>query len=168
MKNILLLLLTSLVLISCNKEKKLMKRLTANWTVSESTITLFKDNGNDSLIDQTSNAGKLMIYDEDPENPSKDSKLYDLTIHNEVGDTVFHIIGGTLITDEKNNRMIMQKALSDSTYQSDLIWTIVKQRKNKQEWSTFGVDYMLFYPDNNNNPGAAANWIDWTIVVKRD
>ena len=116
MKNILLLLLTSLVLISCNKEKKLMKRLTANWTVSESTITLFKDNGNDSLIDQTSNAGKLMIYDEDPENPSKDSKLYDLTIHNEVGDTVFHIIGGTLITDEKNNRMIMQKALSDSTY----------------------------------------------------
>ena len=157
-----------LMTVSCNKEKSLMKRLTTNWKIEKSEIAILSEGGEDNVIESVENAGKLTVYDEDPDNPSKDSKLYDFYVLDVNGDTMVSKYGGTLITDEKNKRMIMTKALNDSTYLSDIVWTIEENKKKKQTWTTYGVDSTLFYPENNENPGAATNWIEWRIWLKKD
>lgn len=157
-----------LIFISCSKDKSFMKNITANWKI-ESTSLYFTDSlGQETLISHVTNAGNMMVYDEDPDNPSKEYKFFDVIIYDENGDTLISKVGGKLITDEKNKRVIMTKTLSDSTYFSDIVWTIETNKKNKQSWSCFGVDSVLFYPSNNHNPGAASNWVEWKMELKKD
>lgn len=167
-----LLYIFSVVLIigitACNKEKSYMKRMTATWVIEKSEIAILDEGDVDNVIESVENAGKILIYDEDPENPSKESKLYDFYVFDVNGDTMFSVFGGTLLTDEKNKRMIMTKALNDSTYHSDIVWTIEENKKNQQTWTTYGIDSTLFYPPNNHNPGAAEDWIEWKIKLKKE
>ena len=76
-----------LMTVSCNKEKSLMKRLTTNWKIEKSEIAILSEGGEDNVIESVENAGKLTVYDEDPDNPSKDSKLYDFYVLDVNGDT---------------------------------------------------------------------------------
>ncbi len=161
----LVLPLLLFVFATCNKEKKLLKHLVGNWNIESSVITIVDENGNETTLENRSDAGKLVIY-EDPENPSKERKLYAFDYAN--SDTIQTHKEGVLTTDERVKRIILKNALTDSTVYSDIVWTIEKSRKNKQTWSTYGVDSVLFYPSNNNNPGAAANWVYWTIELKRE
>lgn len=168
MKYITAIIFLPLLFVACNKEKSFMKTITANWKIENSITILIDSLGQESEISSVSNAGNMMIYDEDPENPSKDSRLFDLIVYDNDGDTIISKTGGKLISDEKNKRVIMTKALSDSTHFSDIVWTIDINRKRKQVWSCFGVDSVLFYPDNNHNPGNASNWIEWKLELKKD
>lgn len=151
------------IISACNKEKKLMKNLVGNWNIEQSTISVIDSLGQETVIESVANKGEMVIY-EDPEEESKTSRLYSFTFFGE-SDTIES--EGTLVTDERNNRMIFQNALSDSTVYSDLVWTIEKEKKNKQTWVTFGVDSTLYYPSNNLNPGDASNWVVWRIEMKR-
>lgn len=162
------LCVASTLIASCNKDKSFMKNITANWDVETSTIIIIDSLGQETVLETVSNAGKLMVYDEDPEKPSKEMKLFDFYVLSAEGDTIVSETGGTLITDERNKRIIMTKTLNDSTHHSDLIWTIEQDKKRKQTWSCYGVDSVLFYPTNNHNPGAASNWIEWEIELKKN
>lgn len=150
-------------LTSCNRDEKLMKRMEGNWTIEESVITYHYAAGGEEVIEQLSNTGRLVIT----EGNSDLEKSYDFFYINSQLDTIQ--ANNQLVTDEYRSRMIMTDALIDTVNgNKPIVWTIEKQKRNKQVWSTYGVDSTLFYPSNNMNPGAAGNWVSWTITLKRD
>lgn len=154
------------LILSCNKQKKLIKNLTGNWTIQESVITLLHADSTDEVVESLTNCGYLVVYD-DPDDPeSKEKKLYDFEFINSVNDTIKNT--DFLFTDEKKKRMILSNALNTAEPQNDLVFTIEKERKNKQVWSIYGVDSLIGYPSNNQNPGNADNWLVWRITLKRD
>lgn len=162
---IALLLPAAILLSNCNKEKKVMKRLEGNWSIETSERSIMYPDGSTAEYENVSNAGTLVIY-KDPNGTSDESMLYDFTYVSSNGDTLK--ASNVLVTDEKKNRIIMQKALNDSTFHCDLSWTIEKTKKNKQIWSIYGVDSTYYYPTNNQNPGAARNWLEWKMTLKRE
>ena len=163
---IISIVLVTVIISSCNKEKRLMDDLVGNWEIDKSEKFKLLPGGVDSLYEELENAGSIVIY-EDADNPSKTSKLYDFMFIDANQDTLE--AKNTLISDEKNKRLILSDALSDSlgnTY--DLVWTIEKTKNNKQVWQIYGVDSTFFYPPNNNNPGDASNWLLWKLTLKRE
>lgn len=157
--------ITALVLLlcgACNKEKKLMKNLQGDWRIDVSEKTIYRAGGSEETVERIYDAGKLMIS----AGSSDESKKYDLFFVDSVNDTLKS--SGDLVTDEYNDRIIMVNALVDSTCSRNIVWTIEKEKRNKQVWSVYGVDSTLFYPVNNKNPGNAVNWISWKITLKRE
>lgn len=153
------------LMVGCNKQKKLMNGLIGSWKIEKSERAMWYSDGSSSLTESIDNAGTLVIY-EDSDNPSKESKLYDFFYIDAFGDTIQH--SDTLVTDQKNKRIILLNALGSSSEQNDLVWTIEKEKKNKQVWSAYGVDTTYFYPANHHNPGAASNWLVWTVTLKKE
>ncbi len=150
-------------LTSCNRDEKLMKRMEGNWNIESSVITYHYANGTEQVIEDLSNTGRLVIT----EGNSDIEKKYDFFYINSQLDTIQ--ANNQLVTDEYRSRMVMTDALIDTVNgNKPIVWTIEKQKRNKQVWTTFGVDSTLFYPSNNMNPGAAENWVSWTITLKRD
>lgn len=160
--NIIATLALVLLLTNCNKEKKLMERLEGNWSIEASEKILYRTDGTTEAMETISNAGKLVISG----GSSDEIKQYDLFYVGVLGDTIQ--VKNELVTDEYNTRMIMLSGYADSTGNKNLVWTIEKEKKNKQVWTTYGVDSTLFYPANNHNPGAAQNWVKWKITLKRE
>jgi hypothetical protein len=150
-------------LLSCNKEAKVMNKLEGNWNVETSTVIIRDSLGNEISNETQSNAGELVLF-EDPDNPSKESLMYLFTFMQD--DTLLYQSDGMLFSDERKKRVIMEHALSDSAVYGDIVWTVEKLKNRRQVWTTFGVDGELFYPNNNNNPGDASNWVYWTIELK--
>jgi len=163
----LILLCAALVLVcSCNKEKRLMEGLVGNWNIEKSERAYLNFDGTEDIYETIDNAGKLVIS-EDPNNPSKTMRLYDFMFIDANQDTLQQ--KDSLITDEDNKRIIFLNALVDSNgVEKNLVWTIEKEKKNKQIWSCYGVDSTFFYPENNNNPGDAANSLVWRLTLKRE
>ena len=149
-------------LTSCNRDEKLMKRLEGNWNIENSIITYHFADGTEQVVEDLNNTGRLVIS----EGASDLEKNYDFFYINSQLDTIK--AKDLLVTDEYRSRMMMMNALVDSTGNKPIVWTIEKQKRNKQVWSTYGVDSTLFYPDNNLNPGTAVNWVSWQIELKRD
>jgi hypothetical protein len=150
-------------LTSCNRDERLMKKMEGNWTIEESIITYHFATGGEQVIEELSNTGRLVIT----EGNSDLEKSYDFFYINSQLDTIQ--ANNQLVTDEYKSRMIMMEALIDTVNgNKPIVWTIEKQKRNKQVWTTFGVDSTLFYPSNNMNPNAAENWVSWTITLKRD
>lgn len=147
---------------SCHRDEMLMNRMEGNWTVDESIITYHFASGGEQVIETTSNSGRLVIT----EGSSDLEKNYDFFYVNQQGDTIS--AKSLMTTDEYRTRMVMMNALVDSTGSRPIVWSIEKQKRNKQVWSTYGVDSTLFYPANNNSPGTAENWVSWQITLKRD
>jgi hypothetical protein len=162
MKYIIATISTILFFCACNKEKKLMKTLEGNWIIESSEKILYHKDGSEETLETLSNSGKLIIS----EGSSNEDKMYDFFFIDSNLDTIKS--ANKLVTDEFNNRMIMLDGLTDSTGNKNIVWTIEKTKKNKQTWSTYGVDSTLFYPTNNQNPGAAENWVVWKIYLKRE
>lgn len=153
----------ALTLASCSRDEQLMKRMEGNWNIESSVVTYHLANGSEQEVENLSNTGRLVIS----EGPSDLEKNYDFFYINSQLDTI--AAKDVLVTDESRNRMVMLNALSDTTTtKKPITWTITKQKRNKQVWSTYGVDSTLFYPANNMNPGAAVNWVSWEITLKRD
>lgn len=152
----------ALLFSSCNRDEALMKRMEGNWIISSSVITYYGADGSEQVVEDLSNTGRLVISD----GSSDLEKNYDFFYINTQLDTIQ--AKDILVTDEYRNRMVMMNAISDSTGKKPIVWTIEKQKRNKQVWSTYGVDSTLFYPSNNMNPGAATNWVSWQITLKRD
>lgn len=150
------------VLASCSRDELLMKRMEGNWTVDQSIITYHFASGGEQVIEDLSNTGRLVIT----EGSSDLEKKYDFFYINSQLDTIK--AADMLVTDEYRNRMVMMNALVDSSGSKPIVWTIEKQKRNKQVWSTYGVDSTLFYPSNNMNPADAENWVSWQITLKRD
>jgi hypothetical protein len=146
----------------CNKDERLMKRMEGNWNIEESVITYHFAGGGEQVIEELSNTGRLVIT----EGTSDLEKSYDFFYINSQLDTIQ--AKDLLVTDEYRNRMVMMNALIDSSGSKPIVWTITKQKRNKQVWSTYGVDSTLFYPSNNMNPQSAENWVSWEITLKRD
>lgn len=159
-----LLLFGILLLSACNKEKKLMEGLIGNWNIKESERAYLHTDGSEEVYETLSNAGKLVIS-EDTESPSETSKHYRLTFVDGNQDTLE--AENRLITDEKNKRIILLNALSDSTAQANMVWTIKREKKNKQTWTLYGTDSTFFYPAENNNPGAATTSMVWRMKLDR-
>jgi hypothetical protein len=155
-------LVSVITLNSCNKEKKLMKRIQGNWNIESSEKTIYRSDGSKETMESITDAGKLVISD----GPSSDVKQYEFTYIGSQGDTIH--VTDQLLTDEFNERLIMAKGYADPAGNKNLVWTVEKEKKNKQIWSAYGVDSTLFYPSNNNNPGAAGNWVVWKITLKRE
>ncbi|MFI5203596.1 MAG: hypothetical protein ACHQF2_03780 [Flavobacteriales bacterium] len=151
-----------MLLTNCNKEKKLMKTLEGNWSIETSEKSYINQGGTEEVYETVSNAGKLIIS----EGPSKEIKQYDFFFVGANNDTMKSI--NQLVTDEFNRRLVMLNGYTDSLGSRNLVWTIEKERKNKQVWAVYGVDSTYFYPANNLNPGAASNWAVWRITLKRD
>lgn len=151
-----------LVVAACNKEKKLMKTLEGNWRIDASEKTIYRADGTQEAIEDIDDAGLLVIS----EGSSDEAKKYDLFYVGRYGDTIKTT--NELVTDEYNNRLIMVGGYKDSLNTRNIVWTIVKEKKNKQVWTAYGVDSTLFYPANNANPGAAQNWVVWRITLKRE
>lgn len=150
-------------LTSCNRDEKLMKKMEGNWNIESSVITYHFASGGEQVIEDLSNTGRLVIT----EGNSDLEKSYDFFYINSQLDTIQ--ANNQLVTDEYRSRMIMTEALIDTVNgNKPIVWTIEKQKRNKQVWSTYGVDSTLFYPSNNMNPGTAENWVSWTITLKRD
>lgn len=147
---------------SCHRDELLMKRLEGNWKIDQSIITYHFATGGEQVIEDLSNTGMLVIS----EGSSDLEKNYDFYYINSQLDTIK--AKDMLVTDEYRNRMVMMNALVDSSGSKPIVWTIEKQKRNKQVWSTYGVDSTLFYPSNNMNPGAAENWVSWQITLKRE
>lgn len=160
-----ILLVGSVLLVACNKEKRVMKGLLGNWKIYESEKAYLHADGSEEVYETLGNAGKLVVY-EDSENPSKTSKLFDFMFIDQQGDTLQKT--STLVTDEKNKRIILTDMFNDSDTLGDLVFTVEKESKNKQTWAAYGVDSTYFYPANNHNPGAAENWVVWRITLKRE
>src|SRR5687768_16441294 len=148
---------------SCNKDERLMKRMEGNWTIESSVIKYHNADGSEQVIEELSNTGRLVISD----GSSDLEKNYDFFYINSQLDTIQ--AKDLLVTDEYRSRMVMMNAIVDTVNgNKPIVWTITKQKRNKQVWSTYGVDSTLFYPSNNDNPGAASNWVSWEITLKRD
>ncbi|MBI3136626.1 MAG: hypothetical protein HYZ14_18265 [Bacteroidetes bacterium] len=160
-----IVLFSALLFTACNKEKKLMEGLIGNWNIEESERAYLHGDGSEEIYETLTNAGKLIIS-EDAENPSETSKHYKLTFIDSAQDTLE--AEDMLITDEKNKRIILLHALNDSTAQTNMVWTIEKEKKNQQVWSLYGTDSTFFYPAEMNNPGAATNSLVWRIKLKRE
>lgn len=160
------IILFGLLLFSnCNKEKKMMNRLTANWDIEKSERAILYQDGTEEIYETVNNAGTLTIYEES-ENSSNESRSYDFFHVDANGDTIS--AQNMLVTDEKNKRIILQGALNQLGVQGDLVWTIEKSKKNRQEWSIYGIDSTFFYPANNNNPGGGSTtWLVWRIKLKK-
>ena len=152
----------ALTMTSCHRDEKALQKMEGNWTIEESILTYHSASGGEQVIEQLSNCGTLIISEGD----SDLAKTYDFFFVNSTDDTMK--IKNSLLTDESRNRMMMMEAIVDSSGNKPIVWTIEKQKKNKQVWSTYGVDSTLFYPANNNDPGAATNWVSWQITLKRD
>jgi hypothetical protein len=155
---------TLLFITACNKEKRLMEGMIGNWNIKESERAYLHMDGSEEVYETLSNAGKLIIS-EDTENPSETSKHYKLTFIDANQDTLE--AEDMLVTDEKNKRIILLNALNDSTYQTNMVWTIEKEKKNKQTWVLYGTDSTFFYPVENNNPGAATTSMVWRLTLDR-
>ncbi len=164
MKNIgLFIIAASLIFLSCNKQKRKMKGLTGNWTIELSERAVLTTSGSEELYENISNCGDLVISDIHED--STTVKNYVFTYIDGNGDTLK--VANKLYTDDKNKRMIFKNALCDSTVGCDLIWSVDKAKKNKQIWSSYGVDSTFFYPANNYDPNNANNWLMWRITLKR-
>lgn len=149
-------------LAGCNKDEKLMERMEGNWTIENSVMKIHYVDGSESTVEDLSNTGRLIISA-----GSNDlEKNYDFFYINSQLDTMQ--AKDILVTDEYRSRMVMVNGYTDTTGGKNIVWTIEKQKKNKQVWSTYGVDSVLFYPSNNLNPGSAANWVYWEITLRRD
>ncbi len=157
--------LATIIIASCNKQKKLMEDLVGNWKIEKSEKLIIYNSGTEDVIESIENAGTLVIS-EDPNSESKESRMYDFFYIDNNGDTLQQ--KDTLVTDDKNKRMIMLNALGEVGDQNNITWTIEKSKKRKQVWSSFGVDTTMFYPPNNHNPGAASYWTVWTITLKKE
>jgi hypothetical protein len=151
-----------LLFAACNRDEMLMKRMEGNWIVDQSIITYHFASGGEQVIEDLSNTGRLVIS----QGTSDLEKSYDFYYINAQLDTIR--AKDLLVTDEYRNRMVMMNAVIDSSGSKPIVWTIEKQKKNKQVWSTYGVDSTLFYPANNMNPGDAENWVSWQITLKRE
>lgn len=151
-----------MTIVSCNRDERLMNRMEGNWTIKSSVITYFNPDGSEQVVENLNNPGRLVISDGNTEL----EKNYDFFYINSQLDTFQ--AKDVMVTDEYRNRMVMMNALVDSTGSRPIVWTITKRKRNKQIWSTYGVDSTLFYPANNMNPGAASNWVSWEIELKRD
>lgn len=151
--------------ISCNKQKKLMENMIGNWEIKSSERAYLNTDGSETVYETLSYAGTLVIFEEDPDNPSETTKLYDFTFIDGNGDTL--TAENRLVTDDKNKRIILKNALSDADTLCDIVWTIEKNKKNSQTWAVYGVDSTFFYPTNNQNPGAAVNSLVWRMELKR-
>jgi hypothetical protein len=148
---------------SCNKDEKLMKRMEGNWKIYNSVKTIHYADGSESVYESLDNTGRLIIS----EGSSDNEKHYDLLYIDEQGDTMKS--ADLFVTDEYRSRMVMVNAYTDTSgAKKNIVWTIESQKKNKQTWSTYGVDSILFYPTNNHNPGAANNWVSWRIKLERE
>lgn len=142
-----------------------MDRLTANWAIETSERAILYSDGSEDLYETLANPGELIIH-EDPNNPSKETRLYEFFYVGGDGDTIS--AKNILVSDEKNKRIILQGALNETGIQSDLVWTIDKSKKNRQEWSIYGVDSTFFYPENNHNPGGdTTSWLVWRIKLRK-
>jgi hypothetical protein len=160
----LTLICGALLLTNCNKEKKLMKNIIGNWVITSSEKSTIQSDGNVSVYEKVeATTNKLVIY-EDP--ASEENLMYDLFFVDLNNDTIKKT--NKLVTDERNRRIILQKALSDSTTMCDLAWTIESEKKNSQTWSIYGVDSTFYYTTNTHNPGAATNWLMWRIKLERE
>lgn len=161
-KVIIIASLAAFATTACKKDEKLMERMEGNWTIVSSVKTIRYADGSESVFEDLSNTGQLVI--------SKGSldleKNYDFFYIDRFLDTMQ--AKDILVTDEYRNRMVMVNGYADSTGLKNIVWTIEKQKRNKQVWSTYGVDSTLFYPTNNMNPGGAGNWVYWEIELKRD
>ena len=155
-------ILSMAVMISCNKEERLMKRLEGNWKIESSVKKIIYADGHEEIIEEISDCGKLVLSESSADN----MKQYDFLYVDKNQDTTKSY--NLLVTDEYNNRMVMTDAYTDTTGSRNIVWTIEKEKKNKQVWSTYGVDSVLFYPANNTNPGTANNWVVWTITLRRE
>jgi hypothetical protein len=161
--NILYTALAAMLLLSaCNKDEKMLEKMEGNWQIESSVKTIHYADGTVETMETISNAGTFVLA----AGSSDDIKSY----------TFFHIdsnndtmnTSGDLVTDEYRTRMVMTNGYTDTSgAKKNIVWTIEKEKKNKQVWSTYGVDSTLFYPSNNLNPGAAGNWVVWTITLKR-
>lgn len=154
--------IASAFFVSCHKDEKLMDRMEGNWKIEKSVVTYHYANGDEQVVENMDNAGTLIVS----EGSSDLEKNYDLFYVNVQGDTLR--AKNVMVTDEYRTRMMMMNAISDSLGDHPIVWSIEKQKRNKQIWSTYGVDSTLFYPANNDNPGAAGNWVYWQITLKRD
>jgi len=141
-----------------------MKNLTGNWVIDRSERTLIYPGGSEETMEDISDAGELIIY-EDPNNASEESRKFTFMYVSSEFDTIE--AEGDLFSDEKNKRIVFKNALCDSSSSCDLIWTIDKSKDSKQVWLVYGVDSTYFFPSNNNNPGSASNWVQWKITLKK-
>jgi len=160
-----ILLVSIVVATSCNKEKKLMEGMIGNWNIDESEKAYLHYDGSEEVYERIYDAGKLIIS-EDQQNPSETSKHYKLTFIDGYDDTLQ--AEDMLITDEKNKRIILLNALSDSTQTRNMVWTIEKEKKNKQTWTLYGTDSTFFYPVENDNPGATTTSMVWRLKLDRE
>jgi hypothetical protein len=162
-KYFITLMLAGFLIASCNKEKKLMGRLEGNWTIESAEKIVYFNDGTSTTIESLNKPGKLVIS----KGSSAEEKNYDFFYVDVNMDTIK--MTDKLVTDEYNTRMVMLNGYTDTSgTKKNVVWTIEKNNKNKQVWSTYGVDSVLFYPPNNHNPGAANSWISWKLTMKRD
>jgi hypothetical protein len=151
-----------LLLTNCNKEKRMMKTMEGNWTIELSEKSVLHQDGSEDVYESISNCGKLIVS----EGSSDLIKQYDFFYVDANQDTMRAV--NQLVTDEFKNRLIMMGGYTDSLGTKNLVWTIEKEKRNKQVWTVYGVDSTFFYPTNNMNPGATDNWAVWRITLKRD
>lgn len=147
---------------ACNKDEKMLDKMEGNWKIESSVKTLHYADGTEQTLEELNNSGTLVMSA-----GSSDAIKNYTFFHVDSNDDTLNATG-ELVTDEYRTRMVMTNAFTDTSgTQKNIVWTIEKERKNTQVWSTYGVDSTLFYPANNYNPGTAGNWVVWTITMKR-
>lgn len=165
MKTIQLLYMALVAIVmftACNKDEKMLGKMEGNWGIESSIITYYYADGTVQTVDNITDAGTLVMS----AGASDDVKNYTFFHVDSNNDTINS--SGELVTDEYRTRMVMTNAITDTSgTMKNIVWSIEKEKKNKQVWSTYGVDSTLFFPANNHNPGAAVNWVVWTITLKR-
>ena len=160
----ILILVSALTMMSCNKQKRTMKGLVGNWNIEQSERMTINTGGSESVYEDISSCGDVVISDIHED--STTVKNIDFTYYAANGDTMKYT--GKLYTDDKNKRIVFKNALCDTTSGCDLIWTVDKSKKNKQIWSAYGIDNDWFYSPNNLDPNNAKQWLMWRITLTRN
>ena len=137
--------------------------LEGEWTIVHSTRLRIFNNGNVEVFEDKDNAGTLNIYD-DPEAISDLVKKFDFDYTNYANARA--AFTRLLFTDEEATRIFFSKALCDSPFDCDIVWTVDENKKNRQVWSAYGDQTGYFYGERYD-PSNDNYHLKWTITLER-
>lgn len=163
MRNILFILAGFIVLTSCNKEKKLIKRLNdETWNIVHSERAILDENGGKTVFEDLNNAGSITFRDDPSGLPGL--KQTDFEYTNYLGQS--SIFTTTFYANEDGTRVGFAGVLCSSPFECDLVFTVDENKSKRQVWSAYGSDDTFFFPPDPYNANKPDH-IRWKITLEK-
>jgi len=151
------------LLLSCNKEKKLLNRLNDHtWNIDQSIRSVIDQDGNETIFEDGQNAGTISIYDDPLGFDGLKEAHFIYT--NYLGQTSDFI--ATFYVNEDATRVGFAGALCNSPFECDLLFTVSENKKKSQVWTAYGSDNTYFFPPDTYNANKVDH-IKWQLRLSR-